>query len=148
LTPTARSLVYLRRLGYVADPVERFIAAINRRRDFLGCIDIIAAHPRDRAILALQVTSLGHVGDRLKKALGKPELAAWVRSGGLFQVWGWGRRGEKWFLKRVEVRPDDLAAVVIQAPPPRRRPRKSDRQRDLFDGETARNAAADTAQVE
>jgi hypothetical protein len=133
LTPTARSLAYLRRLGYVADPVERFIAAINRRRDFLGCIDIIAASPRDRAILALQVTSLAHVGDRLKKAVGKPELAAWVQAGALFEVWGWARRGQRWFLKRVAVKPEDLAAVVVQSIPRRRYRPKPATQPTMFD---------------
>lgn len=129
-SPTAKSLSYLRRLGFVAGPVERFIAAINRRRDFLGCIDIIAASPRDRVILALQVTSMGHVGDRLKKAISKPELAAWLRSGGQFEVWGWGCRAGKWVLKRVAVKAEDLSPVVIEAPS--RRACKRAEQRELF----------------
>jgi hypothetical protein len=65
-SPTSRTLNRLRRLGYVAGVVERFIHGAGERGqgirvDFLHCIDIIAAK-RGEPILAVQATTLGNVG--------------------------------------------------------------------------------------
>jgi len=77
----------------------------------------------------VQATTLANVAARLKKAKGKVELAVWLRSGQRFEVWGWYHRHGRWKVKRVELRGNDLAAVVLEAPRRRRR----DRQPDLFD---------------
>lgn len=71
-----------------------------------------------------------YVGDRLAKARARPELAAWLRAGGRFEVWGWYQRGKVWRVKIVAVRGQDLAAVPVLAP--KRRGRRL-RQRELFD---------------
>ena len=132
MTPTARTLTRLRDLGYHADVVERWLPRANVRRDLFGCIDVVAVHPHDRVILGVQATTAAHVAHRLAKARGQPALAAWLRSGGQFQVWGWCRRGRRWEVKVGGVEADDLAAVVLQAPR-RRKPRgKSAVAADLF----------------
>jgi hypothetical protein len=118
-SPTARTLARLRRRGYLAGVVERWLPRANVRKDLFGCADVLAVHPRDRAFLLVQCTSLAHVGDRLRKAKARPELAAWLQAGGAFEVWGWARRGRRWAVKGVAVRPGDLAAVVIEALPRR-----------------------------
>lgn len=41
-THTQRTLNFIRNQGYVAEVVERWIPGANKRRDFLGIIDIIA----------------------------------------------------------------------------------------------------------
>jgi hypothetical protein len=120
LTPTARSLLHLRKCGYVADVVERFIAHAGIRKDFLGCIDIIAVSRREPGVLAIQATSLSHVGARLAKARSRPELKVWLKSAS-FEVWGWALRGGRWEVKRVAVQVEDLEPVVLQAPRRRRR---------------------------
>src|SRR5262245_40135020 len=102
-TPTARTLARLRDLGYTAAVVEKWVPYANVCRDLFGCIDVIAVHPRDRIILGVQATTEAHVAHRLAKARALPELAAWLRSGGTFQVWGWCRRGRKWDVKIVAV---------------------------------------------
>lgn len=123
MSPTALSLNLLRRSGYVADVVERFIAAGNIRKDFLGCIDIIAVSGRrEPRVLAVQATSLANVAARVNKAKGKAELKTWLASGSAFQVWGWFLRAGRWQVKVVEVKGEDLAEVTIQAP--RRRSRR------------------------
>jgi hypothetical protein len=132
-SPTALTLATLRKAGYTAAVVERFIAQVNVRVDLWHFADVIACHPGERCILLVQCTSLPHVGDRLRKAQSRPEVATWLRSGGAFQVWGWRKVGDRWHVRIVQVKAEDLAAVEVQALPRRRRPRKGERQRSLFD---------------
>jgi hypothetical protein len=121
MTPTARSLAYLRRRGYLADVAERWIPGANIRRDLFGCIDI-AAIGRDLAgVLGVQATTIGNMSSRLAKARALPALRTWLAAGNRFEVWGWAKRGRRWAVKIVAVQAGDLAAVVIEAPPPRRR---------------------------
>ena len=63
---------------------------------------------------------LANVGARLKKARALPALKTWLQAGGLFQVWGWTKRGNRWRVKRVAVRAEDLEGIVVQAPARRR----------------------------
>jgi hypothetical protein len=130
VSPTARTLVYLRKCGYVADVVERFIAAAGVRKDFLGCIDIVAVSRREPGVLAIQATTLANVSARLTKARSRPELKAWLKAGATFEVWGWALRAGRWQVKRVAVRADDMEPVVLQA---LRRRRKRAKQPMLFD---------------
>jgi hypothetical protein len=103
-----------------------------QRRDLFGFADVLAVHPRDGLFLLVQVTTAMHLAGRLAKARRRPELAAWLRAGGRFEVHGWEQRAGRWELRCVEVRGEDLADVVLSAPR-RRRPRKGERQRGLFD---------------
>jgi hypothetical protein len=119
-TPTARTLALLRRRGWIAAPVERWLAGPGVRQDVWGFGDVLAAHPRERAILLVQATTAGHLAARLAKAQARPELAAWLAAGGAVQVWGWRRCGQRWRVKVVAVRAEDLAAIVLEAPPRRR----------------------------
>jgi hypothetical protein len=111
----------LRKSGYQCAMVERWIPRVNLRSDLWHFADVIAAHPIRREILLVQVTTLPNVGARLKKAKGRPELAGWLRAGGLFQVHGWAQRAGKWQVKVVAVQAEDLADVVVQALPRRGR---------------------------
>jgi hypothetical protein len=131
VTTAARSLVFLRRLGFVAAVVEAWLPYANVRRDLFGFADVLAFHPRDRLFLLVQVTTADHVAGRLAKAKGRPELAAWLKAGGRFQVHGWQQRSGRWQVRQVEVRGEDLADVMLSAPKPRRA-RKGERQRELF----------------
>src|SRR5579859_2810088 len=98
-SPTALTLEMLRRSRFVAGVVERWLPRANLRRDFLGFVDIIAADTREPGILAIQATSLAHVSDRLAKAKSKPELKAWLKAGGRFEVWGWRKDGKRWVVR-------------------------------------------------
>jgi hypothetical protein len=101
--------------------VERWLPHAHVRRDLFGFADVLAVHPRDRLFLLVQATTVDHVAGRLTKAKARPELAAWLRAGGAFEVQGWTRKEKRWHCKRVAVRAEDLAAVVLAAPPHRRR---------------------------
>jgi hypothetical protein len=120
-------LTWLRDHGFVADVVERWIPHANLRRDLFGCGDLLGVHARDRLFLLVQVTTAGNVAARLKKARGRPELAAWLRAGGRFEVHGWQQRGGRWQLRRVEVQGEDLVAIMLFTPRPRRA-RRGERQ--------------------
>jgi hypothetical protein len=114
-------LTLLRRQGFIAAPVERWLPAVNRRADVWGFGDVLGANPSAGGVLLVQATTADHVATRLAKARARPELAAWLLAGGAFEVHGWCRRGGRWHVRRVAVRPEDLAAVEVQPLPRRRR---------------------------
>src|SRR5262249_17726219 len=129
MSPTARSLLHLRRLGFLAAPVEVYLHQIRRRRDLFGIGDVLAVHPRDKLVLLVQCTSRAHVSDRLTRIRQRPELAELLTAGLAVGVWGWDLGGGKWDVHRVAVEADTLATVPLT--PPRRR--RAPRQGDLFE---------------
>jgi hypothetical protein len=129
--PTARTLALLRRRGYQAAVVEKWIPRLNLRSDLWRFGDVLAVHDhRDPRFLIVQCTTLPNVASRLKKALECPELRTWLRAGGAFEVHGWSKRTDKCHAKIINVQAEDLATVVVQGPT--RRPSKA-RQPELFD---------------
>ena len=134
-SPTARTLARLRELGYRADVVERRLPGCLVTRDLFGMADAIAVHPGARAVLLVQATTAAHVADRLRRVRGQPDLPALLAAGVRVEVWGWAKRGGRWHVRRVAVRPGDLAAVTAAELPGRRRPREWERPRGLCDGE-------------
>jgi hypothetical protein len=131
-SPTARTLVYLRRQVYVVAVVERWLAAVQHRLDVWGFGDVLAAHPVDRVVVLVQVTTTGNLASRLAKAKRQPELAAWLKAGGAVELHGWQCRDGRWHLRRVSLRPDDLKVDLL----PRRRvkrARKGEPQGELFE---------------
>jgi hypothetical protein len=119
MTPTARTVQLLRKAGFLAEVVERWLPIPGKsvRRDLFYIGDVLAVDPIRKTFFLVQCTSLDHVADRLAKAKGRPELETWLRAGGSFEVWGWSKRG----VKRVAVTGEDLAAETIVTPPRRRR---------------------------
>jgi hypothetical protein len=67
--------------GFLAAQDERYVAAIQRSLDLFGVADVIAIHPRDKAVLFVQCTSLARVGDRLKRIKRRPVLPLLLRAG-------------------------------------------------------------------
>jgi hypothetical protein len=93
MTPTARSLAYLREQGWHAEVVEMTIRAPGRtfKRDLWGFVDIIAIREAD--VLAVQTTSATNVAARVRKITESP-LVGLVREAGFrIEVWGWRRDG-------------------------------------------------------
>jgi hypothetical protein len=91
-SPTSRSLLRLRRSGYSACVVERFLPQARVRRDAFGA-DILACHATRKELLLVQATTVSNLASRLKKVRQLPEVKAWIRSGGKFECWGWGCPG-------------------------------------------------------
>jgi hypothetical protein len=114
-------LAYLRKLGYVADVVERRLPGCFTTRDLLGIGDIFAAHPGERVVLLVQTTTADHLADRLRRVRDQPALPALLAAGVRVEAWGWRKCGGRWFVRRVAVRPGDLAAVTVADLPDGRR---------------------------
>ena len=133
MSPTQRSLVRLRKLGFLAAVVEKWnphVGPHGIRQDLFGIGDVLAVHARDRIFLLVQATTAGNISSRLRKAKQSGELKLWLAAGGRFVVLGWQKRDGRWEAREVEVTlaDEDLAAVV-----PQRRKRKK-AEPNLFDG--------------
>ena len=107
MTPTARSLAYLRKDGWRAHVVEQRLPHSNITRDLFGFIDILAI--RNGEVLAVQTTSATNVASRLRK-IESDELAdalAEVRAAGwTIHVHGWRKPTKTrrtWELRKVDV---------------------------------------------
>jgi hypothetical protein len=103
MSPTARSLQYVRALGYRAEVVEKVIPHSYIKQDCFG-VDILALKAGE-PILAIQTTSGDHVAARIEKLRAAGFIELWQSVGAVIEVWGWakqGPRGERktWTLQR------------------------------------------------
>ena len=89
MTPTQRSLKYLRDLGYVCEVVERWNSHTKQRKDVFGFGDLLAVKPG--TILLVQVTSGSNTAARVTKIVSEcgEAATAWLAAGGLIEVHGW-----------------------------------------------------------
>lgn len=108
MTPTARTMAYLRGLGYEVAVVEKWNAYTRTRHDLYGFADLLAM--RGIELLAVQATSTGNVSARVKKILAEPRARLWVEPGSqrFIVVVGWAKRGARgkrktWTVKEVPV---------------------------------------------
>ncbi|HLW66633.1 MAG TPA: hypothetical protein VKS79_15065 [Gemmataceae bacterium] len=121
MSPTGRTLVALRRSGYLADVVERWVPHANLRQDLFGFADIIAIRAGEPGALLIQTTTAANLASRRQKAQRAPALRTWLATGNRFELWGWSQRNGRWEAKREALTLPDLAAVVVELKPPRRR---------------------------
>lgn len=103
-SPTARSLERLRAEGFIAEVVEKTIPRCFIKKDFIGCIDIIAFKPGEGTV-GVQATSGSNHAARRTKAIAIPELKTWLDTGNHFEVWSWSKpkTGRKWELRRERI---------------------------------------------
>lgn len=99
--PTQRSLEYLRKQGYRAEVVEKWIPHTRQRKDLFGFIDIVAI--RDGETLAVQATAGSAVAARVSK-IGDAEAIGDVRKAGWrIVVHGWRKAANgRWQLREVD----------------------------------------------
>jgi hypothetical protein len=128
MSPTARSLVLLRRDGWLVQVVEHFNHFSKRRADLFGFADVLAVLP-GAGVLAVQATSAANHSARIRKALSLPALRTWLRAGCRFEVWSWGKRDGRWAVRKTAIGAADLRPVDLTPRPRRRR-----KERSLFDG--------------
>lgn len=93
MSPTERSLKYLRSLGYKATVTERWNQFARIRQDLFGIVDVLAV--RKGETLAVQCTSSTNVSDRVKKIADHENTPALREAGWRLEVHGWtkGKRG-------------------------------------------------------
>ena len=101
LTPTQRSLAYLREKGYHVSIVEKWNSFTKVRQDLWGWCDLLAIR-RDE-VLAVQVTSSG-ISARVKK-IEASDTVGRVREAGIkIHVHGWRKLSDgKYHLKTVDL---------------------------------------------
>ena len=93
MSPTQRSLKYLREQGYMAAVTERWNSFAHIRQDLFGIVDILAV--RKGETLAVQCTSYSNVSERVNKIADHGATPKLRDAGWRIEVHGWtkGKRG-------------------------------------------------------
>jgi hypothetical protein len=99
MTPTQRSLEYLREQGYLCEVVEKWNSFTKTRKDLWGWCDILAI--RENEILAVQVTATG-VSSRIKKIMESDTLPIVRKAGVRIEVHGWRKNVKGRYVMRIE----------------------------------------------
>lgn len=99
VTPTQRSLAYLREQGYHCEVVEKWNSFTKQRKDLWGWCDILAI--RRGEVLAVQVTASA-VSDRIKKIMASDTLALVREAGIRIEVHGWRKNSKGRYVMRIE----------------------------------------------
>src|SRR5262245_36165938 len=90
VSPTARSLKYLRDLGYMVAVVERWNPGARVRQDLFKFADLLAL--RYDGFLAVQVCAAGDKAKRVEKLTTEPvaeNVRRWYEAGGRVEVHAW-----------------------------------------------------------
>ena len=98
MTPTQRSLKYLREQGYTVAITERWNPFARIRQDLFGFIDLLAIKPGET--LAVQTTSSG-VSTRLKKIAESPLLPKVREAGWKIHVHGHRKNSKGKYVMRI-----------------------------------------------
>jgi hypothetical protein len=118
-SPTARSLAYLRKNGWTACVVEKWLPArgsmkFPRRIDAFGFADILACRttvdgPPHRGEIALvQTTVMSGMAAHREKILPIAEFHLWKMAGGIVLLHGWRKLGKRGKRKKWEVAEQQL----------------------------------------
>jgi hypothetical protein len=101
MTPSQRSIKYLKDQGFKVANVESYNAFTKRKHDLFGCIDLLAIG--DNQTLAVQVTSKSNMKARINKISEAEAFPEMLRSGWRVIVHGWwkGTNG-RYQLKEFE----------------------------------------------
>ena len=99
LSPTQRSLAYLREQGYRVAIVEHWNPHARIRQDLWGWCDLLAICKNE--VLAVQVTASG-VAARIKK-IQESDTIGMVRDAGIrVEVHGWRKNSKGRYVLRIE----------------------------------------------
>jgi len=108
LSPTQRTLRYLRQMGWHADIVERWLpraGPYGKRVDAFHFIDILAIG--ENSIIAVQSCG-SNFSEHDKKILASDYAKEWLRAGGRILLIGWRKcvykRGSSWKVWKPRVK--------------------------------------------
>ena len=105
-TPTQRTLALLKKRGWTAAVVEKWIPIPNSpaggiRRDLFGGIDVIALNPEagwTRRIHGIQCCAASGLAAHRDKLRAEPRMKLWIEAGGCLEIHAWrkvGARGKR-----------------------------------------------------
>jgi hypothetical protein len=100
-SPTQLSLAWLKKEGYLAEVVERWIPGANMSVKTSGVgADIVAI--RDGETVAVQCTSWDNISSRCKK-IAESDTVGPVRKAG-WNIWvvGWKKKDNRWVHKLID----------------------------------------------
>lgn len=102
ISPTQRSLKYLREQGWRVAVVEYWHAFARKRMDLFHAFDLLCV--RGEETLAVQVTSASNVSARVNKIAENEAVPDLRKAGWSLFVHGW-RKGKdgKWIVREVDV---------------------------------------------
>jgi hypothetical protein len=89
MSPTQRTLKWLREHGIEAQVVEKVVPHSYIKQDLFGAIDIVALPQR---ILGIQTTSGANHAVHAKSAAANTKIMRWLQCGGDFEIWSWSER--------------------------------------------------------
>lgn len=120
MSPTQRSLAYMKDLGFTCAVVEHWNSFARIRQDMFGVIDVVCLMP-GVGVVGVQTTSGSNLAARRTKSLAEPRLRTWLESGGRFELHGWrkiGPRGKRktWQVVREEVTTKDIIDALGPMP--------------------------------
>ena len=101
MTPTQRSLKYLRDAGYTVAIVEHWNSFARIRQDLFGIIDLLAV--RGTETLGVQTTSSTNVAARIRKLEESPMLSLLREANWSIHVHGWRKVGNRWQVRIVDI---------------------------------------------
>ena len=116
----------LKAAGYRCEKVERWIPGAGIRKDFLGCIDIIAIRAKKKKLIGLQVFTTAWMEHKRKICDEYPDGARlWLECGHQLYFIGWRKlkvkRGGKAFrwvprFGKVKAKKKKLVLIEVQNP--------------------------------
>lgn len=98
MSPTQRSLEYLREEGYLVAIVEKWNPWAKIRQDLFGFIDLLAI--RENETLAVQTTST-NVSERVKKIQDSEYVGNVRKAGWKIHVHGWRKNSKGRYTLRI-----------------------------------------------
>ena len=112
MSPTARTLKWLRDQQYHPWTVERFNTFSKKRLDLFNAFDLVALHPHQHGLLGIQVTSRSNASSRRTKLCQNPLVALWLQSGNPAHLHTWGKVKGRWGVYRERVFVDELDGTL------------------------------------
>ncbi len=94
-SPTQRTCAFLRAAGHTVGITEKWNSFVKRRQDLFNFIDLVAMHPDNNGILAIQTTTGAHHGERRAKILELAAARLWLQTGNRIWVLSWTVKGAK-----------------------------------------------------
>ncbi len=119
MTPTKRCMAELRKRGWTAAIVEKWVRfpPPGHHVDLFGVIDIVAL--TGDGIVGIQASPGSRHAAHRDKILAEPRARLWVENGCRLELWSWSMRGAKGKQKRWTLRVETYAEMVAgQTPQP------------------------------